>query len=128
MTVKEFAEVRDSINNTVQGKPQKRKATSRPPAERDPQEAAAQKEHRVALALRTAGLRKVKAGIDKATNTMKNYEEKLDKLKEKGYPEEMNTFCASMILKLQPHTQEAQMAYNEEVVKVPGADAGALKE
>ena len=70
----------------------------------------------------------MKAGIDKATNTMKNYEEKLEKLKEKGYPEEMNTFCASMILKLQPHTQEAQMAYNEEVVKVPGADVAALKE
>ena len=108
------------------GKPVKRKL---PKADNDKEdkEAPAKKELRNAAASRNSALRKLKTIIDKATNTMKSHEDKLPRLVEKGYPDEMKNFCAGLIQKLKPHTDMAQDAYNAEVIKVPGAEVGAMK-
>ena len=125
LSTDEYNEVKEHMASST-GKPVKRKL-AKADKDKEDKEAPAKKELRNAAASRNSALRKLKTIIDKATNTMKSHEDKLPRLVEKGYPDEMKNFCASLIQKLKPHTDMAQDAYNAEVIKVPGAEVGAMK-
>ena len=118
----EYTEVRDHLVS----KQSKRRLPIKP-QEKDDEDSPAKKEQRLALGLRNSALRKTKQVVDKATHTMKAFEEKLPKLQEKGYPEAMTGFCSTMLQNFKPKIAACQEAYNQEVVKIPGNEAGALK-
>ena len=90
-------------------------------------ESAEKKAKRDASALRNSALRKNKQVVDKATNALKSAEDDSPKLREKGYPEQMVSFCMTMIENFKPKIAKVQTEYNDEVVKVPRDDASELK-
>ena len=90
----------------------KRKATPRAAPE-----SPSKKLRRDAVSLRLQMSKKLKAVIDKSVNDALTYEKDIAKLTEKGYPPEMQSWCASKLEPLREDTATAQAVYNEELVK-----------
>jgi hypothetical protein len=118
LNANEFQEVRDHITNNF-GKAGKRK-TSKP---KEP-ETEASKRLKAAATLRCASLRKLKALCDKIHNDLTAAEKDVQKLEEKGYPEQMQNFLLGKIEEVRGCLRGAQQVYAEEAMKPDPKAAG----
>jgi len=125
MTPKQFAEVKDHMCNNF-GKAGKRK-TSKPKV----QESESAKRLKAVALARSSSLRKLKALSDKMHNDLAAAEKDIPKLREKGYPEQMQSFLADKVAEAKGWLKDASSVYAQEILKPDsktGGDVNSLEE